>query len=63
MVSKGFPNVVTLGQQYNIGEKPAVILYPYIDRHAGTPNTTITLFFIKHRAGRAGGSVGNLETF
>ena len=26
MVSKGFPNVVTKGQQYNIGEKPTVIL-------------------------------------
>ena len=32
--------VVTLGQQYNIGAKPTVILYTYtyyIDRHAGTP--------------------------
>ena len=29
--------VVTLCQQYNIGEKPTVILYTYIDRHAGTP--------------------------
>ena len=30
--------VVTLGQQYNIGEKPIVILYTYyINRHAGTP--------------------------
>ena len=29
--------VVTLGQQYNIGEKPTVILYSYINRHAGTP--------------------------
>ena len=28
--------VVTLGQQYNVGEKPTVILYSYIDRHAGT---------------------------
>ena len=29
--------VVTLGQQYNIGEKPTVIiLYTYINRHAGT---------------------------
>ena len=36
MVSKGFPNVVTSGQQYDIGEKP-VILYTYINRHAGTP--------------------------
>ena len=30
--------VVTLGQQYNIGEKPADILYSYINRHAGTPD-------------------------
>ena len=29
--------VVTLGQQYNIGEKPIVIEYIYINRHAGTP--------------------------
>ena len=30
--------VVTLGQQYNIGEKPTVILYTYyINHHAGTP--------------------------
>ena len=29
--------VVTLGQQYNIGEKPTVILYTYINPHAGTP--------------------------
>ena len=28
--------VVTLGQQYNVGEKPTVILYNYIDRHAVT---------------------------
>ena len=28
----GFPSgiIVTLGQQYNIGEKPTVILYTYI---------------------------------
>ena len=30
MVSKGFPNVTTSGRQYNIGEKPSVILYTYI---------------------------------
>ena len=30
--------VVTLGQQYDIGEKPTVILYSYINRHAGTPD-------------------------
>ena len=29
--------VVTLGQQYNIGENPTVILYSYINRHARTP--------------------------
>ena len=30
--------VVTLGQQYNVGEKPTIILYTYyINRHAGTP--------------------------
>ena len=28
--------VITLGQQYNVGEKPTVILYTYITRHAGT---------------------------
>ena len=37
MVSKGFPNVATSGRQNNIGEKPSVILYTYINLHAGTP--------------------------
>ena len=37
MVSNGFPNVTTSGQQYNIGEKPSAILYTYINLHAGTP--------------------------
>ena len=37
MVSKGFPNVTTSGRQYNFGEKPSVILYTYINLHAGTP--------------------------
>ena len=37
MVSKGFPNVTTSGRQYNIGEKPSVILYTYINLHAETP--------------------------
>ena len=27
-----------LGQQYNVGERPTVILYTYINRHAGPPN-------------------------
>ena len=30
--------VVTLGQQYNVGEKPTVILYTYINHHAEPPN-------------------------
>ena len=29
---------ITLGQQYNVGEKPTVLLYTYINRHAGTPD-------------------------
>ena len=34
-----FPDAdnITLGQQYNVGEKPTVILYIYINRHAATP--------------------------
>ena len=28
---------ITSGQQYNVGEKPTVILYIYINRHVGTP--------------------------
>ena len=38
----GSPMVVTLGQQYNVGEKPTVLLYTYINRYAGTPNKTRT---------------------
>ena len=30
--------LVTLGQQYNVGEKLIIILCTYINRHAGTPN-------------------------
>ena len=30
--------VVTLGQQYDVGEKLTVILYTYINRHAETPD-------------------------
>ena len=30
--------IVTLGQQYNVEEKPIVILYTYINHHAGTPD-------------------------
>ena len=32
---------ITLGQQYNVGEKPTVILYTYINHHAGTPEKTV----------------------
>ena len=32
--------VVTLGQQYNVGEKPTVILYTYINHHAEPPIIT-----------------------
>ena len=32
--------VVTLGQHYNVGEKPAVILYTHINRHAEQPRIT-----------------------
>ena len=33
---------ITLGQQYNnVGEKPPVILYTYINRHAGTQDYTV----------------------
>ena len=35
--------VVTLGQQYNTGEKPTVVMYTYIiNRHAGTPDKNKT---------------------
>ena len=30
--------VVILGQQYNAGKKPTVIIYDYINRHATPPN-------------------------
>ena len=30
--------VVISGQHNNVGEKPTVILYIYINRHAGTPH-------------------------
>ena len=33
---------ITLGQQYNVGEKPTVILYTYINRHAGAPENVKT---------------------
>ena len=35
-IKTGSPIAVTLGQQYNVGAKPTVILYTYIDSHAET---------------------------
>ena len=36
--SNGLPDgSTTLGQQYNVGENPTVILYTYINRHAEPP--------------------------
>ena len=34
--------VVTLDQQYFVGEKHTVTLYTYINRHGGTPSKTKT---------------------
>ena len=34
--SNGFPDGSNMGQQYNTGEKPTVMLYTYINRHAET---------------------------
>ena len=33
--------VVTLGQQYDVGGKPTVILYTYIDHHAEPPDIIV----------------------
>ena len=41
---KGFPNGITWGQQYNIGEKPTVTLYIYINDHVGTPKQKQTRY-------------------
>ena len=30
----GSPMIVNSGQQYNVGERPTVILYAFINRHA-----------------------------
>ena len=50
--------VVTLGQQYNVGKKPTVILYAYINRQAGPPNQTkqgldAFRFFFKNKRQRS----------
>ena len=36
--------VVKLGHHYHVGEKPTVIQYTYINRHAGTPDKTKTIY-------------------
>ena len=43
--------VVTLGQQYNVGEKPTVILHTYVNRHVQPPNiaTQKTMLYIFKR--------------
>ena len=33
--------ITLFGQQYNVGEKPTVILYTYINRYAGTQKKTV----------------------
>ena len=39
----GFPDGSNVGStRYNVGEKPIVILYTYMNRHARTPNITKT---------------------
>ena len=45
MLSNGFPNVTTLGQQYNIGEKPSVILYTHL-HESPCRDTKTTILFI-----------------
>ena len=51
-IQTGSPMVVTLGQQYNVREKPTVILYTYINRHAGT----LVVYFTLTGPGRPGSS-------
>ena len=38
---KRVPDGNTIGSTVYVGEKPTVILYTYINRHAGTPEKTI----------------------
>ena len=42
------PMVVTLCQQYNAGKKPSVMLYTYINRHAGTPDKNKNKIIVVH---------------
>ena len=46
MVLKAFPNVITLGQQYDFGEKPTVRLYTDINHHVGTPKQNIKKHYL-----------------
>ena len=45
MVLKGFPNGITWGQQYDVGEKPTVTLYTYINHRVGTPKQNQTCYY------------------
>ena len=46
---------ITLGQQYNVGEKPTVILYTGINRHAMTPNNIdINTIILQYYSGYVG---------
>ena len=40
--------IVSLGQQYNVGKKPTVILYTYINHHAQLPVITQHTHFNKY---------------
>ena len=42
--------VVTLGRQYDTGEKSTVMLYTYINRYARTPDKNKTKIFLIHNA-------------
>ena len=39
-IETGSPMVVALGRQYNVVEKPTIILYTYINHHAQPPIIT-----------------------
>ena len=51
--------VVTLGQHGNVGEKPTVILYTYIHRHAGLSNKTTFKKTMEHIIINLKGSIIN----
>ena len=42
----GSPMIMTLGQQYNVGERPTVILCTYINCHTRPPDITKTKQYI-----------------